>query len=200
MFFEWFCPLSFFALVAGVVVLILNGLFRAQLKVWQELAQATGLRCEVKRFLGIPTSGQVVGIYQGYSINLRTFTRRYYRTTTIYTLVELPVTNPRQLQLVISEKGFVSTIMRWLGSQEVALGDPTLDQRFVFRSSDETALRQLLSSPELRQALRRLKRFEYLEIKEQTLRFEQSGSEKDVAYLTFLLDLTTQVGQAFERL
>jgi hypothetical protein len=200
MFLELLCALSFFALVVGVVALILNVLFRAQLSAWQELSRTTGLRCEVKRFLGIPVSGQVVGLYQGYSIKVGTFTRRYYRTTAIYTFVNLPVANPRKLQLAISEKGFASTIMRWMGSQEVEMGDPTLDQRFAFRGSDETALRQLLTSSELRQALMRLRRFEYLEIKGQTLHFEQKGAEKDGAHLIFLLDLTTKVGRAFESL
>jgi hypothetical protein len=194
------CPVSLFALVFGGVALILNTQLRARIKVYQELARSTGLTCEVKSFLGIPTSGQVVGTYKGYSVRLGAFTRRYYRTTSIYTFVNVSVANPRQLHLAISEKNFLLNILSGFGSQEIKLDDPEFAQRFVFRGSDEAALRQLVSAPDVRQALLRLKQFEYIEIKDQMLHFEQKAVVTDVAYLTFLLDLTTTLGRAIDQL
>jgi hypothetical protein len=198
MFLELLCVLLLLVTAVGIVPLVLSLQLRARITAWQELARQTGLTCEVKRFLGIPTSCQVVGVYQGYAIRLGAFTRRFYRTTVIYTFINLPVANPRQLHLVISEKGIISTLMRWTGSPEIALGDPALDQRCAFRGSDETALRQLFTAPEVRPALLRLRQFDYLEIKVQTLHFEQKGVATEVAYLTFLLELTTTLGRVFE--
>jgi len=188
------------ALLIGAAILI-GGYYSGQQEAaWTRFADQHGLTCDVRRFLGMIMTLTVSGNYRGRATTLGTFTRHYGRVVIAYTYVETALQSANPVgDLKIAPQGVVSTLRHWLGFNDMLIGDPASDERFFFRSSDESICRRLFASLALRQQRSALRKFDQIEIKKQTVKIQQSGVEKDTDYLKQLFDFVTALADEFER-
>jgi hypothetical protein len=186
--------------VLGFAALIGNWYANWQKTAWEEFAQRHGLVCQVNRFLGLITSIRVSGVYRGYTITLGTFTRSYGRSSVTYTYLEAPLQSSSTLDLRIAARGMVSTVRRWLGFKDIAIGDPEVDGRFYFRCADEALCIRLFASIDLRQRLLALRKFDELELRYQKVKIQQRGVERNGEYLTQLMEFVTAMARSYDEL
>ena len=136
--------LLIFAIPILVIVVIMYFQRKAQLEAWNDLAARTGLTCEG----GIApwSSIRVTGSYHGHPLVLDTFTRHSGRNSRTYTRVVLGVKNPLPLYLFLTEENVFDKVGKWMGSQDIQLGDETLDRRYKIKGEPEAEVGRLLAS------------------------------------------------------
>ena len=72
------------------------------------------------------------------------------RSSRTYTRMRAPFVNQDGLHFKIYREGLFSPLGRWLGMQDLVIGHPTFDQRYVIKGNDEHQIRRLLDDDELR--------------------------------------------------
>jgi len=121
--------------------------------------------------------------------------------STTYTRLRAPFLNPAGFRFEIHRKGPFSGLGKFLGMQDIEVGDPEFDEAFIIKSNDESTVRELLANARIRQMIQVLPRVR-LEIQDNEgwfgTRFPDEADEllllapgviKDVAVLKSLFDL-----------
>jgi hypothetical protein len=145
---------------------------------------------------------KVVARVGEWTITLDTFTRQagqHHRVS--YTRVRVPYVNPDGFRFTVYQAGFFSGLGRFLGMQDVEVGDPDFDDAFVVKGDDEARLVDLFADPKLRVLFASLPRMR-LEVKDRDgwfgpsfppdadeLYFETRGVVKDVDQLKAIFDV-----------
>lgn len=78
-----------------------------------------------------------------------------YETTTFSAALD----NPSQFRFGFHHQSFLDNMGKFLGMQDIEIGDPAFDAAVVVKSSDEAKVRALLSNGALRAALTGLENF-----------------------------------------
>lgn len=78
-----------------------------------------------------------------------------YETTTFSAALD----NPSQFRFGFHHQSFLDNMGKFLGMQDIEIGDPIFDAAVVVKSSDETKVRALLADEALRTALTGLENF-----------------------------------------
>ncbi|MEM7234232.1 MAG: DUF3137 domain-containing protein [Planctomycetota bacterium] len=81
---------------------------------------------------------------------LDTFTVSDGKTSSTYTRLRAPFVNKDGLYFKIYREGFFSSIGKFFGMQDIAIGDPYFDDTFVIKGNDEEKIRLLLRDEELK--------------------------------------------------
>jgi hypothetical protein len=151
-------PLVFFV---SVLVLVLVGaplLSRWQAKRAKEnlatLARDLGLQLHEKPpalglFPQVPTAS---GSHRGRTVRLHTFATGSGKQRQAWQALSVSCENPHGLTFQLGTQNFLSALGALLGQQDVQVGDPVFDQRFVVRTNAVDFLRAALL-PEIRAAL-----------------------------------------------
>jgi len=183
-----FCP---FAAFFSIFVLLIIGLIaygiqqnQTRNKHWQVFASRSGLTFEAG---GLGKAMQISGVYFGYQVVLDTFShhigyspgRSYY-----YTRVKVFLVKEAIIDLKIQEK---HTFLIHKGDT-LKTGDEQIDRRFSISGRSGELAQSIFINFDLRQRILQARSFN-IEISGQCLTFTQPGIEKDVDYLTYLLDL-----------
>jgi len=77
------------------------------------------------------------------------------KTTTVisYTRLRAPYVNPDRFRFTIYRRGLFTDIGKWLGMQDVTVGNEPFDHDFVIKGTDETKLRLLFDSTKVRELI-----------------------------------------------
>ena len=67
-----------------------------------------------------------------------------------YTRMRAPFVNLDGFRFRIYRKGLFSGLGKWLGMQDIEVGDPSFDDAFVSQGNDESRVRHLFADPTLR--------------------------------------------------
>lgn len=102
---------------------------------------------------GFAKSDKVVATHGEWTVTLDTFAVSTGKAVIVFTRMRAPYVNPSGFRFNIYRKGMFSEIGKWLGMQDVEIGDETFDRDFIIKGSDEMKLRELFSSPRLRELL-----------------------------------------------
>jgi hypothetical protein len=70
-----------------------------------------------------------------------------------YTRFRAPYVNPANFRFSIYKKSFFSGIAKFMGMQDVEVGHPEFDDRFIIKGKDDGKLRRLFENASLRQTL-----------------------------------------------
>ena len=90
-----------------------------------------------------------------WTVTLDTYAVSTGKVTVVYTRLRAPFVNPEGFRFNVYRRTAFSGIGKWLGMQDVEIGDQEFDDRFIVQASDESRVRQLLGHPKLRELLMR---------------------------------------------
>ena len=110
----------------------------------------------------------------------------------------MPISNPADMQLMVSEESIFSQIGKVLGAVDIQVGDAEIDRRFTIKGQPQEVVLTIVSSETLRQRLLSLRQID-LRVQGTTIRYEHPGVEKDVQRLRDLVDLLSEFASAVER-
>jgi hypothetical protein len=119
-------------------------------EVWRQLSQEIG----AEFVSGGVWRGNRVQAHDGpWTITLDTHTVSAGETPVTYTRLRAPYVNPEGFRFTIYRKGPFSGLGKFLGMQDVEIGDPRFDDAFIIQGNDDGKLKSLLASPSLRQLI-----------------------------------------------
>ena len=167
-------------------------------EVWGQLAEQ--LRGQVTKggFFG---RSKVVVKTDNWILTLDTYTVSTGKSSATYTRMRAPYVNADNFQFTIYPEGFFSPLGRALSLQDIVIGDPQFDERFVIKGNDEARVRSFFNDDGLRALLYAQSNL-FLQVKDDEgwfassfpkgvdeLYFERVGVMKDLAELRALFDL-----------
>jgi hypothetical protein len=74
-------------------------------------------------------------------------------TKTTYTRLRAPYHSLDRFRFTLYRRGWFSDVAKWLGMQDLEIGDEHFDRDFICKANDAAALRRLLAEPRVRQAI-----------------------------------------------
>ena len=119
-------------------------------KVWTEIAEDIGAHVESKG-----RWGSTVLRYQSgeWEITLDTYVVTTGQTTMVFTRMRAPYVNKDGLKFKIYREGFFGKIGKFFGSQDLEIGDPDFDKKFIIKGNNVDTIRELLEAPGLKKML-----------------------------------------------
>ena len=121
----------------------------SQAEIWEQLSREIGGTFEG----GLWTGAKVVARHKQWTLTLDTFTVSHGKSSSTYTRMRAPYVNPDGFRFTIYRKGVFTQLGKWLGMQDVEVGQQPLDDNFVIQGTDETKLRALFANPHLRETI-----------------------------------------------
>ena len=194
---------------------ILRSIFGpSQEEIWSQFSNEIGADFVDEGFW---KSKKVVARFENWVVTLDTYTRSSGKTSTIYTRIRAPYVNKDGFKFKIYKSGWFSDIGKTLGMQDVEIGYPEFDEKFIIKGNDESKLIELFSSDKIRELINVLDNI-YLEVKEDEgwfgtdfpdgvdeLYFQTMGVIKDIErlkslYMLFslILNKLCLIGSAYE--
>jgi hypothetical protein len=167
-------------------------------EVWRQLSEETGAEFVEGGFW----KGSKVQAHVGpWTVTLDIHTVSSGESSTTYTRIRAPYVNPEGFRFTIYRKGFFSELGKFLGMQDIEVGDPEFDEAFIIKGNDEDRVRALFTEPKIRQMIQDQPQIR-LAVKDSEgwfgprfpedvdeLHFQVVGVIKDVERLTSLFDL-----------
>jgi hypothetical protein len=117
-------------------------------EIWQQLAAAIGGDFTEGGFW--KGSSKVEAAHGQWVVTLDTFTVSTGKSSATFTRMRAPYVNPDGFRFNIYRRGIFSDLGKWLGMQDVTVGDPLFDDGFIIKGNDETKLRRLFADARLR--------------------------------------------------
>jgi hypothetical protein len=128
---------------------ILRDLFGpSRQEIWQQFATAVGGNVLVGGFWN--SADKVDAAHGQWMVTLDTYVVSTGKSAVTYTRMRAPYVNPDGFQFTIYRKGFFSDMGKWLGMQDIAVGDPAFDDAFIIQGNDEAKVRRLFADQPLR--------------------------------------------------
>jgi hypothetical protein len=171
-------------------------------EVWRQLSDEIG-----GEFVegGFWKGGTVQAQIGPWTVTLDSYTDSSTDHSVHYTRMRAPYVNPEGFRFTIYRKGFFSDLGKFLGMQDIEVGDPEFDEEFIIKGNDEDRVRVLFSDPKIRQMIQDQPKIQ-LEVKDSEgwfgpkfpqevdeLQFQVLGVIKDVERLKSLFDLFAAV-------
>ena len=123
-------------------------------EVWRQLSDEVGASYVDGGFL----KGDKVKVTHGeWTVTLDTFAVSTGKSTIVYTRMRAPYVNPDGFRFTVYRRGMFTGVAKWLGMQDLEIGDERFDHDFVIKANDEAKVRELLGSPKVRELLDRQK-------------------------------------------
>ena len=72
-------------------------------------------------------------------------------TTTTYTRMRAPFINKDGLYFRITREGFFSSIGKFFGMQDIEIGDPFFDDKFIIKGNNPEKIKLLLAEPKIKE-------------------------------------------------
>jgi hypothetical protein len=183
-------------------------------EIWTQLGSEIGARYVDG---GVWKADKVVATHGQWTVTLDTYAVSTGKATVIFTRMRAPYVNPNGFRFTIYRKGFFSETGKWLGMQDIEIGDAAFDEAFIIKGTDESQVRALFADGRLRDVLMKLPKL-HLTVKDDEgwfgpdfpegvdeLYFNVAGVIKDVEQLKLLYDLFAQtldqlcrIGSAYE--
>jgi hypothetical protein len=119
-------------------------------EIWRQLCQETGAQVVPGGFW----QGDKVEAKHGqWTIILDTYVESAGRTAIAYTRLRAPYVNRDGFKFTIYRKGAFTDLGKWFGMQDIEIGDPQFDERFVIKGNDEKKVAALFARPRIRELL-----------------------------------------------
>lgn len=139
------------------------GLFgRSRKEVWQEVAEEMGFQFVDRGFF---KSNQVIGKLYDWTITLDTYTVSTGKSSTTYTRMRAPYIDKDSFQFKIYRKGIFSNLGKMLGTRDMEMGIPSLDENFIIQGNDEEKMKTLFTDETIRKIIEGQERIR-LEVKQ----------------------------------
>lgn len=119
-------------------------------EIWQQLSQ------EIRgNYVGDSFwhQGKVTATHKQWTITLDNYVVSTGKSTIPYTRLRAPYVNQDGFRFTIYRKGWFTDLGKWLGMQDVEVGQPQFDDDFVIQGNDEKKLRALFANPDIRELI-----------------------------------------------
>jgi hypothetical protein len=169
-------------------------------EVWRQLSQEIGAEFVKGRLWN-----EVQAHVGPWTITLDDFTVGSEDSHVTYTRMRAPYINPEGFRFTIYRKNLFSDLGKFLGMQDIEVGDPEFDVAFIIKGNDESKVRDLFANPKIRQMIQDQPKI-WLRVKDSEgwfdpkfpedvdeLYFWVDGEIKDVERLKALFDLFAAV-------
>jgi len=123
-------------------------------EVWRQLSDEVGASYVDGGFC---KGDKVKVTYGEWTVTLDTFAVSTGKSTIVYTRMRAPYVNPDGFRFTVYRRGMFTGVAKWLGMQDLEIGDERFDHDFVIKANDEAKVRELLGSPKVRELLDRQK-------------------------------------------
>ena len=178
--------------IFGVMLMMTN----IKKKRWAAFAEKMNLNFSDGGILGLHT---VDGTYKGYTVSLQRIHDTRPGSKRILTHMELHFPTPLTPRFRLSKEGVLQMLGKAAGGQDILVGDPDFDRRFVVKGSQENEIRALLND-EAREALTALLGMSgTLVVSEVSIQMNLSGFVTDSDQLETILNGYTHVAGILER-
>jgi hypothetical protein len=121
-------------------------------EIWRQLSEEMGARLVESRF---GKGDKVEVAHRDWIVTLDTYVVSTGKTVVVFTRMRAPYVNPDGFRFKIYRKGIFSGIGKFLGMQDIEIGDATFDEAFIIKSTDESKVRALLSNEKIRELIAR---------------------------------------------
>ena len=171
-------------------------------EVWRQLSEEIGAEF---REGGFWKRSKVHAHVGPWTVTLDTYTESSGETHVTYTRLRAPYVNPDSFRFTIYRKSIFSGLGKFLGMQDMEVGDPEFDEAFIIKGNDERKVYDLFANPNIRQMIQDQPKIR-LEVKDSEgwfgpkfpedvdeLHFQVVGVIKDVERLKSLFDLFAAV-------
>lgn len=176
---------------------------------WRRLADAVG-----GAYLpgGFWRSDRVQARVGPWTLTLDTFAQGNGESSSTYTRLRAPYRSRDGFRFRAHHAGVFTPIGKWLGMQDIDVGDPVFDAAFVLKGRDEAKVRAVFADPKIRQLMLAKPRlrleaqgdpawfFKTLPPGVDQLYFQDCGVIKDVERLAVLFDLFAAVLHQLSRI
>ena len=103
-------------------------------------------------------------------IQLDTYTKDSGNSSTTYTRVRAPFINKDELYFKIYREEVFSDIGKFLGMQDIKIGDPFFDEQFIIKSNNRKKLKLFLADPKIKELIQSQPKI-HLEIRDDERQF-----------------------------
>lgn len=117
-------------------------------EIWRQLSAETGAQYVDGGFW---KGDKVEASHGQWTVTLDTYAVSTGKVTIVFTRMRAPYVNPRGFRFDIYRKSAFSGIAKWLGMQDITVGDPPFDDQFIIKGSEEHLVRELLANSRIRE-------------------------------------------------
>jgi hypothetical protein len=171
-------------------------------EIWRQLSEVLGAEFVESGFC---RQSKVRVEHGSWTITLDTYTVSSGHAHQVYTRIRAPFVNPEGFRFVIYRKGYFSDLGKFLGMQDIEVGNPDFDDAFIVQGNDEAKVVSLFTDRDLQARFSAQPKIR-LEVKDSEgwfgprfpaevdeLYFLASGVIKDIDRLKSLFDLFAAV-------
>jgi hypothetical protein len=134
-------------------VTFLQNLFRSSTQeIWRQLCDEIGAQYVEGGFW---KGDKVQATHGPWTITLDTYAVSDGKTSTVFTRMRAPFADPEGFRFTVYRKGIFGDMGKWLGMQDIEIGDEAFDQDFILKSNQESKLQELLGSSKIRELISR---------------------------------------------
>lgn len=129
----------------------LQNLFASNQKVvWKEFADEIGASIIDGGFL---KEEKMLAKFEDWEITIDTYMQSTGKSSTVYTRIRAPYKCKDEFNFKIYNKSLFSGINKAFGMQDIEVGYPEFDEKFIIKGNDEVKLNELLSNDKIRELL-----------------------------------------------
>jgi len=184
-------------------------------EIWRQLSSEIDARYVEG---GFSKGDKVQATHNEWTVTLDSYAVSTGHAVIVFTRMRAPYVNPGGFRFTVYRRGMFTDIAKWLGMQDIQVGDEQFDRDFVIKANDEAKVRELFSDPRLRELIAAQPDI-HLTVKDDEgwfaphfpegtdeLQFLAAGIIKDIDRLKRLYDLFAEaldqlcrVGSAYEK-
>lgn len=190
-------PILFVGVGGGMLFYALNS-WKPTNRAWGELGTRNGLTFKRASMFSSP---ELNGEYRHRPIRVYTFSSggQGHGQRSTDTIIALGVNNPTNSILQITPSARVGNILgKMLNAQDVEIGNPTFDARFVIKSNPPDFAMKVLDDSTVQMGIMDIPDTFRIELKGSSLVYAKRDVENDVELLTRLFNTLSDLAERFE--
>jgi hypothetical protein len=184
-------------------------------EIWTQLSTEIGAQYKDGGFW---KGDKVVAAHGAWTVTLDSYAVSTGKVTIVYTRMRAAYVNPSGFRFKVYRRGLFSDVGKWFGMQDIEVHVEPFDRDFIIKGTDENKVRELFSSPKIRELVALQKDIQF-EVKDDEgwfgpsfpegvdeLSFVVVGVIKDIERLKLLYELFAEtleqlcrIGAAYQR-
>lgn len=155
---------------------------------WEQAANDLGLYFESSLF----SSAKITGRYNSSPVEVYKVSRGGKNNSKTYTVFEAGLPPEAPDDLVLAEEGFFAGVGKFMGMQDIEIGDPIFDSNFVIKGKNPAAVKRFLQQEKVTDDILELynKYPDHFEVRDGAVKIEVYGAAPSFEIEMALDDLT----------
>ena len=166
-------------------------------RTWGELGLTTGLTLKPAAAFSQP---ELTGTYRQRPLHLYTYSVGTHDNRTVYTAITLAIAGPSGASLEITPASSIGNVLgRMIKAQDVQIGDPAFDGRFVIKSDPPEFAARVLGDDRLRARVGEIPAAFRIAIEPGNVEYSRRGLEEDAQLLVRLFNVLSDLADQIEQ-